>query len=108
MNQAKREKIQALLKDPASTENEKQICRKLLTRKVGFIGTPLHENDDEYYRQQWTATENPETMIWDYSFRCVQCGNTFYSTYDTLGNQERPNLVYCDICLAALRRKAGV
>jgi hypothetical protein len=63
MKSSKLKKIRAILNNPASTDNEKEICRKLLAKhpeqekpqRVEFQFSPTFETDEQAFRRQNAA-----------------------------------------------------
>ena len=62
MKPDKRKKIRAMLNNPASTENEKEICRKLLKahpeEKPHFDDNVFNESMEDAFRRQTAQAQN--------------------------------------------------
>ena len=56
MTPEKRRKIKALMESPASTENEKEICRKLLKDNPEDPGQPVTARSRRDFWQKWQET----------------------------------------------------
>jgi hypothetical protein len=124
MDSDKRNKIQAKLDCPATPEPEKQVCRDLLEKypkpkeKPGmrFVKnwdldspSPVRVGDKVNFscadRTVFSFEFDMQMMEIVIKHTCQRCKNNFNSRHKSIP-LERPNLVYCDICLAASRREA--
>jgi len=66
MTPEKRKKIKALLDSPASTPNEKEICRKLLKDNPEDLGRPVTGREVRDRISGYAAPRSPESGIfWD-------------------------------------------
>lgn len=99
MDSSKRKKIQALLDNQASSDNEKEICRRLL--KENPVDVPIFDPAGEIDLEKLWADRHHRpyvTVISLYRSICQKCRNWF--------NHKEPGKLYCKLCLKFLQKEA--